>query len=1348
MAKGKNKHNNGGQGALVANEASTDLYESDRDDLGEEPNPEAAAVIPSVMPPAPELPTKVSPPGVRPNAIVKTGNTQGESSAAGEERDAEKAHKENKSYASLLTGNRMPSKGSQLQFFDQDEGPVIIEEEDIQGSDFLSDRCLVGYFGGRFPGKQALKHITNSWKVQVSVKHHGSGWLIFQSSSTDDKSSVLENGPYIIYGRPLLLKAMPRFFRFGNEAISSFPVWVQLRYVPLDMWYPNVFGKICSKLGKPIHMDKMTSRKERVNYARCLVETDMSKEIKHTVTVTLNLSGGRGEYEQPIFYENLPKFCTHCKIMGHTQESCKANKESVKPADIATEKGKETGPTVAATDGQTGTTRTGTNKGNQLEWVTKQPKTSKGQKGRSEAVQNPGPTTCNKFSPLEIIQESKENTNTRADQSKENQVEWANNERNAKGHAEDTNARLETEDPTQITESSSKQSQDIPIQHQTLEDGENTTGHKTPESRHKTPVLEDKQQKKNSEIAAGIPQNKMQQLPKVQNGRVAAKRRNPTQPVKRSITGILAAKNSDKPHLPSTSNQHVTSAKGEEGKKKRDKKAPEKNGNATPFAEFCAEMGGDTPTPIKFDTGLRDPWLILGDFNNVLTLDERSNGQPVSPYEIRDFHRCCSNLGLVDTPYSGAFLTWTNTTTWCKLDRALVNSKWVMEGLRAHANFDFPGKLSDHSPCVVSLFENSVQGVKTFKFFNMWALNEDFQGIVDTAWAAQIQGSAMFRLCKKLKSLKEPLKVLNKKQFSHISSRAAAAEEKLCDIQQQLHDNTSDPLLQEQLVQSKSSALRLAEAEQSFCSQIAKMKFLKESDKGSKFFHDLIKSNKSRSQIVSLPLSDGSRSTSLHQVANAFLDFYKGLLGTSSPCSQLVNSILLDGEQVSEAQASDLIRAVSDEEIKSALFSIGDDKSLGPDGFSAYFYKKAWGSVASRVEDYRPIACCNVSYKVISKILAARLVPVMAKLIDPAQSAFVQGRTMVENVYLVQELLKRYGWRLSFPRLFIDWIMQCVTTTSYSLSINGSLHGFFKGDEISVQILLSKLVSFGECSGLKMSLQKKSSIYAAGMSCADLDSIKSSSLLSEGKFPFRYLGLPVAASKLTIAQFHPFMDRSSGYITSWAGMTYAGRSELIRSVLQGVECFWLSSLPMPVGVRDKINRMCRNFLWGSKCCVVKKALVAWDDICLPKKEGGLGFKNGRRFIPGSKNQSGSVGHQWEISSKAAYEFFRPRKLPLTWPNLVWHSSIIPRHSFIMWLGLKERLQTKDKLHEFIDDKVCPLCAATDESIDHLFFQCDIGKHVWFLIKQWLKITRAMSTLKSATKWLIKEARGTGIQSKA
>ena len=99
------------------------------------------------------------------------------------------------------------------------------------------------------------------------------------------------------------------------------------------------------------------------------------------------------------------------------------------------------------------------------------------------------------------------------------------------------------------------------------------------------------------------------------------------------------------------------------------------------------------------------------------------------------------------------------------------------------------------TPLVVSLFENIKQGAKPFKFFNMWSQHEDFQGIVDMVWGFQIQGSAMFRLCRKLKLFKDPLKALNRKHFYHISSRAATAEASLFDIQQKLHDNPTDSLL-------------------------------------------------------------------------------------------------------------------------------------------------------------------------------------------------------------------------------------------------------------------------------------------------------------------------------------------------------------------------------------------------------------------------------------------------------------------------------------------------------------------------------------------------------------------------
>ena len=42
-------------------------------------------------------------------------------------------------------------------------------------------------------------------------------------------------------------------------------------------------------------------------------------------------------------------------------------------------------------------------------------------------------------------------------------------------------------------------------------------------------------------------------------------------------------------------------------------------------------------------------------------------------------------------------------------------------------------------------------------------------------------------------------------------------------------------------------------------------------------------------------------------------------------------------------------------------------------------------------------------------------------------------------------------------------------------------------------------------------------------------------------------------------------------------------------------------------VRDKIIALCRNFLWGGKATVTKKALVAWREVCRPKSEGGLGL---------------------------------------------------------------------------------------------------------------------------------------------
>lgn len=59
-----------------------------------------------------------------------------------------------------------------------------------------------------------------------------------------------------------------------------------------------------------------------------------------------------------------------------------------------------------------------------------------------------------------------------------------------------------------------------------------------------------------------------------------------------------------------------------------------------------------------------------------------------------------------------------------------------------------------------------------FKYFNMWANHKDFTPAVTEIWNKEIDGVEQYKLCKRLKLLKQPLKKLNKLHFSHISVRA------------------------------------------------------------------------------------------------------------------------------------------------------------------------------------------------------------------------------------------------------------------------------------------------------------------------------------------------------------------------------------------------------------------------------------------------------------------------------------------------------------------------------------------------------------------------------------------------
>ena len=86
----------------------------------------------------------------------------------------------------------------------------------------------------------------------------------------------------------------------------------------------------------------------------------------------------------------------------------------------------------------------------------------------------------------------------------------------------------------------------------------------------------------------------------------------------------------------------------------------------------------------------------------------------------------------------------------------------------------------------------------------------------------------------------------------------------------------------------------------------------------------------------------------------------------------------------------------------------------------------------------------------------------------------------------------------------------------------------------------------------------------------------------------------------------------------------------------------------------------------------------------------------------------------DFSTKSAWEAIRGRRAKVEWCDLVWFSKAIPRYSMILWMAIKERLPTKDRLMRYgaTTNAHCCFCNSSMESLDHLFFACPFSKSIW------------------------------------
>ena len=189
--------------------------------------------------------------------------------------------------------------------------------------------------------------------------------------------------------------------------------------------------------------------------------------------------------------------------------------------------------------------------------------------------------------------------------------------------------------------------------------------------------------------------------------------------------------------------------------------------------------------------------------------------------------------------------------------------------------------------------------------------------------------------------------------------------------------------------------------------------------------------------IRSLTNDDGEVPSSFSQISTKAISFFQRLIGTIDPqvqgCSKQLLAKIIQNFLPTEA-AIELCKPVTSQEIRSTMFAIGNDKAPRLDGFTTQFFKVAWNIVGENVtttvlrffhtgklssafnatsvtlvpkiqnpsciKDYRPISCCSVIYKCITKIMANRLKVYMPLLVSKNQSAFILGRSIVDNILM------------------------------------------------------------------------------------------------------------------------------------------------------------------------------------------------------------------------------------------------------------------------------------------------------------------------------------------------------------
>ena len=344
------------------------------------------------------------------------------------------------------------------------------------------------------------------------------------------------------------------------------------------------------------------------------------------------------------------------------------------------------------------------------------------------------------------------------------------------------------------------------------------------------------------------------------------------------------------------------------------------------------------------------PWLCFGDFNEIVSVEEKLGGALRSQKQMDDFREVIHQCRFKDFGFVVPKFTWCNmqegdSRLLLRLDRALATSEWIDHYKNAKVHH-LVESTSDH--CARLLIDAAIiQKLSTkrrFQFETMWTRRAECKDIIQGAWDGSHDLNSPMGIAARLRCCVENLSKWNKMVFGQIPKKIQEKRETLNSLVSRDRNGSMGG----DINKLQKEINELLDNEEITWQQRSKVQWLGLRDWNTKYFHSKASNRRRKNTISCILDEEGNWHDSPDSIAEVAVSYFKNLYSSAYPThiSEVLDAV---PTKVMEDMNQSLIKEFTREEIEIALNQMHPTKVPGPDGMFAIFFQNYWSIVGNDV---------------------------------------------------------------------------------------------------------------------------------------------------------------------------------------------------------------------------------------------------------------------------------------------------------------------------------------------------------------------------------------------------------------